>query len=249
MYLYIYDDFVQDPKLEREVSLVETRLTDLGISGRIARLALFRDAKELIYDEVRSGEITTIVALGNDGTFRKVLDAASDYGIALAIIPIGSSNHHVSSILGFPASVEACDVLSARIIEELDVGEIDGRRFIGTATIKTFSQSTIQMDGMYQIVTPGQGTIEARNLELSDAEVRAANPVTGRLDLAIRPSSKGWFSRTRHEASIIPFRHAHIRSNKPMVISVDGKENEAMETTINIFPQRLRVVIGKERKF
>ena len=68
-YYYVYDEFVQDPKFERDLAQIETRLTDLGISGKIARLALFRDPTELIRDEVRKGA-KTIVAVGNDVTFR-----------------------------------------------------------------------------------------------------------------------------------------------------------------------------------
>ncbi len=249
MYLYVYDEFAQDPKFERDLSLIETRLTDLGISGKIARLALFRDANELVYDEVRSGQIKTIVAVGNDQTYRKVLDAASDYGLALAILPIGSSHQHLSSILGFPQSVEACDVLSARIIEEVDVGEIDAKRFIGKVTLTTQAPATIQVDGMYQVQTAEPAIIEARNLELADQSVRAGNPTSGTLDLAIRLSGGSWFNKKSAPPSIIPFRYVQIRSQKPMTINQDGIERTAMEATLNIFPQRLRVVIGKARKF
>ena len=44
MYCYVYDEALQDRRFERELAYIETRLTDLGIAGKIARLALFRDA-------------------------------------------------------------------------------------------------------------------------------------------------------------------------------------------------------------
>ncbi|EKD32917.1 MAG: hypothetical protein ACD_76C00116G0003, partial [uncultured bacterium] len=48
MYYYVYDDFVQDKRFEKDLQKIENRLTDLGISGKIARLALFKHADELV---------------------------------------------------------------------------------------------------------------------------------------------------------------------------------------------------------
>ncbi|KKR89303.1 MAG: hypothetical protein UU36_C0035G0001, partial [Candidatus Uhrbacteria bacterium GW2011_GWE2_41_1153] len=35
MYYYVYDEFIQDPRFERDLALIETRVTDLGIAGKI----------------------------------------------------------------------------------------------------------------------------------------------------------------------------------------------------------------------
>ena len=106
MYYYVYDEFVQDPKFERDLALIETRLTDLGIAGKIARLALFRDPKELIRDEIRKGA-KTIVAVGNDITLRRVIDAVGDSGVVIGVVPVGKDGNILSSILGIAVGVDA----------------------------------------------------------------------------------------------------------------------------------------------
>ncbi len=120
MYYYVYDEFVQDQKYERELAQIESRLTDLGISGKIARLALFRDPEEMIRDEVRKG-VKTVIAVGNDVTLRKVIDAVSSLGATLGVIPIGKESNSIAGILGVPSGVAACDTISARIVEEIDL--------------------------------------------------------------------------------------------------------------------------------
>ena len=52
MYFYIYDEFVQNKRFEKELLQIENRLTDLGIAGKVARLALFRDVEETVRDEL-----------------------------------------------------------------------------------------------------------------------------------------------------------------------------------------------------
>src|SRR5688572_7555620 len=167
MYYYVYDEFVQDPKFERELSQIETRLTDLGINGKIARLALFRDASELIQDEIRKG-VKTVVAVGNDLTLRKVIDAAANGGVAIGIIPLGSEDNFIADMLGMPHGVAACEVISARIIEELDTGVVNSRRFINHFELQSDSQVTILCDRKFTLTPKKRAEIEVRNLALPD---------------------------------------------------------------------------------
>ena len=77
MYTYVYDGFVTDKKHEKLLSRVETRLTDLGISGRIERLTMFKDIGEIVADAAAQG-CETIVAVGDDGTVGRLIDAVVD---------------------------------------------------------------------------------------------------------------------------------------------------------------------------
>lgn len=248
MYYYVYDEYVQDQKFERELALIETRLTDLGISGKIARLALFRDPKEMIRDEVKKGAMT-VVAVGNDMTLRKVIDAIGDSGVAIGIIPLGASDNNIADILGVPVGVLACDTLSARIIEELDVGVVNGERFLNSMTISDGFSSVIDCNGQYKMMPGKKCSVEIRNLALADDTVRAANPTDGMLEIVIRCQKSGWFSRGANRVSVVPVENAYITSEKPMVVSVDGEEFEGKELKIEVIKNRLRVVTGKGRKF
>ncbi len=247
MYYYVYDEFVQDSKYERELSLIETRLTDLGISGKIARLALFRDASELIRDEVRKGA-TTVVAVGNDDTLQKVIDAVADCGVALALIPLGQQNR-IADLLGVPSGVEACDVLSARMIQELDTGSVNGTRFLHEVTIHASSAPVIVCDKSLKLMPGRSVDVEVRNLAMPDQLVRAADPTDGKLEVVMRIPRRKWYGSKQLMATVVPVEQAVITSDKPMTLEAEGQSFDAKEFYIKAIPNQLRVVTGKGRKF
>jgi len=88
MYYYIYDSFLSDKKYRKLLAQIETRLTDLGINGKINRLSFLKNIRDLITDEIKNGQ-NTIVVLGNDSTINKVINIIADLDVFLGIIPIG----------------------------------------------------------------------------------------------------------------------------------------------------------------
>ncbi len=248
MYYYVYDEFVQDPKFERDLALIETRLTDLGIAGKIARLALFRDPKELIRDEIRKGA-KTIVAVGNDITLRRVIDAVGDSGVVIGVVPVGKEGTTLSSILGIPIGVEACDILSARIIEELDIGEVNARRFLHTVQVPQVSQVTVVVDKGYKMNAFRRCSMEVRNLALESEDVRAANPIDGKLECVLRTPAKGLFKKNKYNTSIVPAKELQVTLSNSVKCVADGEEFESNELRFKIIPKALRVITGKGRKF
>lgn len=248
MYYYVYDEFVQDPKFERDLALIETRLTDLGIAGKIARLALFRDPKELIRDEIRKGA-KTVVAVGNDVTLRRVIDAVGDSGIVIGVIPVGKEGNILSSILGIPTGVDACDILSARIIEELDIGEVNARRFLHTVQVPQVSQVEVMVDKNYKMNAFRKCAIEVRNLALEGEDVRAANPVDGKLECVLRTPAKGLFKKNKFNTSIVPAQDLRVELSSSVKCYADSEEFESNELRFKIIPKALRVITGKSRQF
>lgn len=245
MYCYLYDDYLQGNKrYERELLQVENRLTDLGIAGKISRLALFRNAEEMIRDEIDRG-VKTVVVLGNDDTVRKLLDVISESDVTLGLIPFGLKNN-LARLLGIPHGVEACDVLSARRVEQLDIGTINGKKFIAGVTVPNFRAELMCNDGKYRIVPTSHADLEITNL----ADV--TNPCDGMLSANIRASLRhGWgpFARHSQTNSILPFKFLAIRSEKPIVAFADGEEMQGTRFDIGIEPLTLKVIIGKERAF
>ncbi len=243
MYCYLYDEFIQENKrFERELLLIENRLTDLGIAGKISRLALFRNAEEMIRDEIDRG-VQTVVVLGNDDTVRKVLDVISESDVVLGVIPFGPKNE-LARLLGIPQGVAACDVLSARRVEKIDMGTINGRKFITGISVPNFKAELMCNDGSYRIVATSAANLEIQNL----AEV--ANPCDGILEATIRASVKsGWLGRTHETQSILPFQSLAIRSDKPIQLFADGEEMQGTRFDIGIEPMNLKVIIGKQRTF
>lgn len=248
MYYYVYDEFVQDAKYERELANIETRLTDLGISGKIARLALFRDASELIRDASAKGA-KTIVAVGNDLTLRKVIDAAADHHSVLGIIPLGKDGNFIASILGIPNGVAACDVISARMVEAIDTGVINGHRFINSCIIDNGAGMEITCDRKFKVFPVKRCSIEIRNLATEDETVPAANPADGKLELVVRTVNRSLFSRKKVKSTVVPVKELTMVGQSTVRIRVDGEQFEGEEFRVSVLASHLKLIIGKDRKF
>jgi diacylglycerol kinase family enzyme len=252
VYYYIYDDFTQDKKYQKELAKIENRLTDLGISGKISRLALFRNADEMIYDEMKRG-VSTVVAVGNDSTARKVLDAVTDHeGVTFGLIPLGSPNT-LAKLLGIPYGVDACDVLSARITETIDVGTVNGKRFISGVSIPNFA-AEVTCEDTFRLKPKKPGTLEVRNLAVGDVSGpdQVANPHDGLLETIVQVDvKKGWgiFKRNKTQESRLPVNSLSIHSEEPISVFCDGEELTGRNFDIDINPGALRVITGKGRMF
>lgn len=245
VYCYVYDEVLQDRRYERELAQVETRLTDLGISGKIARLALFRDPLELIRDEIRAG-VTTIVAVGNDATLRRVIDAVGDRKTVIAFLPIGPQKKSMATLLGMPNGLAACEALSARIVEELDVGEVNGQRFLQAAHLD-HENFVIHFGDKYTLTPQRKALLEVRNFaELDDAG--AQSPIDGALSCIIRLPKFSLFKQKTH-VTIVPFVEIFVRCGTPTVVLADGGRVEGSDFVFRVIPRALRLVTGKGKKF
>lgn len=264
MYSYFYDDFVSEKKYERVITAVENRLTDLGIQGRIDRFAPFRSPKEMLADAVRKGA-KTIVAVGNDDTVRKVIEIWPDFSVTLGIIPV-SEPSALSSFLGIPVGEAACDTLSARIIEKLDLGKINNRYFLSHLKIPSESV-TIECEGGFAVTPVGGGEVRVCNFSVPNSQYDAGidvasscDPRDGVLDLLVTSGDKSFlvglkslFGRGKKasapEVSVFSLKHMVIRSEKPITVLSDGGAYEDTQFKVEVEPQKLRVITGKERKF
>lgn len=245
MYLYVYDETLQDRRYERDVALMETRLTDLGIAGKIARLALFRDPHEIIRDEVRRG-VTTVVAVGNDSTLRRVIDAVSDKNIVVAILPFGKQNE-IAGMLGVPAGVAACDVLSARLVEELDTGSVNGMRFLHEVRAEKVLPAC-RIENKYTMTPVRSSRLFIRNLADS-SDFGVSDPTDGRLEFVIYTPKRAWLSSGNETVSKIPVKNLSLSSETSMTLVVDGESISGTEFDIKVLPKQIRIVTGKERKY
>ncbi|MEK7183558.1 MAG: diacylglycerol kinase family protein [Patescibacteria group bacterium] len=245
MYSYFYDTFLQDRKYERDVALLETRLTDLGIMGKITRLALFRDGLEVIRDEIDEGA-QTLVAVGDDNTFRKAIEAVGDTRTVLGYLPMNNKSVF-ADLLGIPTGVAACDILSARLVQEIDVGEVNGRRFLHALECEA-SDAVVSCEDSFTLTIPGKASIAIRNLAFPD-DAGVTDPTDGRLSLIIRQSHFSLFGK-KSELSKLPFKRAHVFTDRHINMFLDGGEKlQAKEFDIRAIPGRLRLITGKGRKF
>jgi diacylglycerol kinase family enzyme len=259
VYYYLYDTFLADKKYERILAAIETRLTDLGISGKIGRLTPFTNARGLIRDETKRGA-QTIVVVGNDETVAKAVDGIGEAPITLGFIPVGSPSV-IAASLGIPEGVDACEVLSKRVTQKIDLGTMNGHFFLSHVRIPS-GNVLIEGDGKYRISTlVADCDIVVSNLRSDGSPVpdgaggyAAGDPMDGWLDALITPKKgsflSGMFRRKGDgDSSVIPLRKLSVTSQEPIAITADGREYTNTAVSIEIVPDRLKVITGRERAF
>lgn len=245
MYVYAYDDFLQDRRYERDIALIETRLTDLGITGNVVRLALYRDGVQVLKNEIQKG-VKTIVAVGNDRTLEKVLNAVEETRTVIGYIPVTPENP-MADLLGIPQGVQACDILSARLIEDIDIGEVNGRRFLHTAVMDG-TGCVMACEDRYTVTPLRKASFCFVNLAGQDPEYGIVSPTDGMLTLVTRLPRLSLIGR-KADIGKISFRYGRIYAQKPVTMQVDGMKIQAQEFDIRTLPGRLRMITGKQRKF
>lgn len=256
MYYYIYDSFLNEKKYSRTLAAIETRLTDLGISGKIGRLSPFTSAKGLIRDEVRRGT-ETMVVVGNDETVSKAVEGIGDVKVTLGIIPMGTPTE-IADSLGIPPGVDACDVLSKRLTQKIDLGKVNGRFFLSSVRIPN-GRVVIEADGNYRIVTPtGDCEVIVSNLRSgmmpqpsTDVANAPGDPMDGMLDALIMPRASRLLGLSKRacEPSVIPMRRMNIKSEEPVDMYADGQAFSAQDLLIEVVPDCLKVITGRTRAF
>ncbi|KKW42961.1 MAG: hypothetical protein UY92_C0002G0078 [Candidatus Magasanikbacteria bacterium GW2011_GWA2_56_11] len=127
MYVYLYDNFLKEKRYQGVVKAIETRLTDFGIAGKIIRLMNLTNAESIVEDEIKKGA-ATVVIVGDDGTFARVLSRAATCQVLYGFIPIGANNS-IAQVLGIPEGEAACDVLARRRQMELVVCNLQPYRW------------------------------------------------------------------------------------------------------------------------
>lgn len=105
-----------------------------GLPARRETTRDLRHARELAADAARAGEIVAV--LGGDGLLGAAADAMRGIEDALlAILPAGRGND-LARVLGIPADpLKACAALADGRSVPLDLGEVDGRAFVGIASL------------------------------------------------------------------------------------------------------------------
>jgi YegS/Rv2252/BmrU family lipid kinase len=117
----------------RALPAVESALRDSGVELRTSSTRDLDHARGLADTAAAAGE--TAVTLGGDGLIGAVADALRAHPAAvLGILPGGRGND-LARVLGIPADpVAACATIAGGVERPLDLGEVDGRAFIGIAS-------------------------------------------------------------------------------------------------------------------
>lgn len=99
---------------------------------RVELTRTLEHARELALAAAAADEAA--VAFGGDGLVAAVAGALKDSGAVVGVLPGGRGND-LARTLGIPLEPRAaCAVLASGVVRPLDLGEVDGRTFIGIAS-------------------------------------------------------------------------------------------------------------------
>lgn len=119
-------------RAERALPAVRAALSRLGLEHRVQRTLSLPHAESLSRAAVAAGEVA--VAFGGDGLVGSVAAALRGSDGVLGVLPGGRGND-LARTLGIPLEpADACGVLATGTVKPLDMGEADGRTFIGIAS-------------------------------------------------------------------------------------------------------------------
>ncbi|MCG2698372.1 hypothetical protein L6307_04800 [Candidatus Parcubacteria bacterium] len=249
MHVYIYDSFLNQKKYEKVTARIETRITDLGLNGKINRLGPMKNINDLISNELKRGA-KTITAVGNDATVCRAINSMAGSEVPLGIIPISKEKNSIAASLGIGLEEEACDVLSARRIIKLDLGKANNFYFLANASIANRG-TTIEINKHYSIEILEDGEVGIVNLGADNKSLPEninSNPQDGILELFIKTKQSKTFLKKLTGQSIFPFKKLTIvNRHHPVVLDGTIKINSPIE--ISVEKQALNVIVGKERGF
>ncbi len=259
MHIYIYDSFVNQKKYDSVLARIETRITDLGLNGKIIRLGVMKSVHEYIENEVRKGA-KSIIAVGNNHLLNQVINSMAKLAsfnilttdIPAGIIPIGKKNNELADFLGIDHEEDACNILSARRIEKLDLGLANHYYFLSLAKI-TSTGTTIKIDNNYMIEVMEQGEIGVVNLPV-DVDLPKnvkSNATDSVMELYIKINgSKKYLpiGPQKTKQSIFSFNKLTI-INKHEQVFIDNTIKIPSPVDITVAKEKINLIVSKNRKF
>lgn len=249
MNIFVYDSFLNQKKYNSLLARVETRITDLGLNGKIFKLNPTKNAQETIISELKHGA-KTIIAVGNNKTVNQIINFLAGSQIPFGIIPIGDKNNGIAKSLGIGSTEEACNILSSRLLANIDLGLANKTYFLSNASINN-QGTVIDMNKNYTIETEEKGLIYILNLPPEQIKLPPnvkLTPDDGLLELVINThGNKNFFTKQEHQ-SIFKIKKIAIHNLKNKLI-LDNSIALATPAEITIVKKHLSVIVGKNRDF
>ena len=150
MYYYILDPRnIPQKDFERNLTELQTLLTEFKINGELARITPLRMIPEMV-DNAASRGARTLVVCGSDETFHQALAAVRDLDFTLAFVPF-TADSQLGKILGTETVASAVKTLASRRTERMDVAKIGQLLFLSYLEIGLGAQ-TNQQTGMLALM-------------------------------------------------------------------------------------------------
>ncbi|MBM3204986.1 hypothetical protein FJZ48_03345 [Candidatus Uhrbacteria bacterium] len=246
-FAYIYDELCSERRLEKDVSLLETELSRRGIEGRIVRLAMFRQPKDVVFELMR-GPVKNLVFVGNDLTLQKMMPFLPDVDVTFGYISL-SPPSALAQHLGIPFGAAGVDAVAARLVETLDVGKINDRYFF-TEVVAPEMRASLDIEGRYRLQPAEGGAIAIRNLAGTSGK-GCSHPQDGKLEAFIQarvePKGIAFWKKSALSESHIFFTHGTLSSEKAIELFVDGQSIRGNSFSLSVLPRKIRMITGKQK--
>ena len=239
-YAYLYDERLNDRKYDREVSRLEAEISRKGLNGRVGKFALFRHARDIVADLMRSGA-QTLVVVGDDKTLFTAIGALGEFSPMIGFVPI-LGDGPVAKSLGLPKGIASVDTLTARFNETIDLGLVGARAFLSELLVDGPGIS-LHVDKLFKISPPPGGSLCIRNLG-SDTDAH-----DGQLDVFVLPAPDrrrfSWSRGVSTEQTHLQFKTARLERTVAGACTVDGLPMEGESLELSIKPQALKMITGR----
>lgn len=253
MYYYIYDIFTADKKYEKQLLKIEGRLIELGIAGKIFKLNILKNLKEIIA-EAEASEIKNIIVVGNDQTVSKLVGLMAGTDMVLGIIPVGEPNI-LAGALGIKSAEAGCKTIAARKVISLDIGKVNDDYFL--FSLESDDKNILFDFKNYNInPLPNNKAVGIYNINITQNKFKT-NPCDGLMEVVFTPQKspwwKGWWSKNNNASdgiSVFPVAKLIIKhKKKPIQVKIDRQRFLKTPLEVEVLPRKITMVVGRERIF
>lgn len=240
-FAYVYDERLAEQKFHRVVARFEADLAGYGIGGRIARLSLFKKAKDSVDDFVRD-QIRHVVVVGDDDTLLRMMWFLPELPVTIGFVPLLAKASAFSALLGIKNTKTAIRALAGRMTATFDIGKVGDRYFL-TKLVIPDTRAELEVDGKFRLRPTEGGTIVVSNLG-------EGNPRDGLLDVRVSsagaPKSFFWGEPKESFETVLRLTQGYVRSDEPVRLIVDGQALEGTSFKIGVLTKRVKFLVGRE---
>ncbi|OGE81816.1 MAG: hypothetical protein A3H72_01720 [Candidatus Doudnabacteria bacterium RIFCSPLOWO2_02_FULL_48_8] len=278
MYYYIVDpESLSQKQFERVQNQLYSSLTNYRINGEVSRVTTLRTVSQLTEIAFSHG-VKTLVAVGSDETFHDLINAVGDRDVLIGFIPLGGSevgkifgigdiDHACRTIasrrhslldlgcvngqyvfatkLSFGVNLSAGNLFSIKLLKQL-------------LNLPEFEIKFTTRDYKASLKAVGGQIINSRSV---DSSQNFGNPTDGVLDISLLPKlrafglvrhrkkiTSGFFEQVPH-SSLIHANQLEISSPEGLPLRVGRKVVAKTPAAVKALPQKLRIIVGKDRTF
>lgn len=243
MYLYLHDEICKDPSKQKLLQKIEERLRELSINGRTESASIFRNGPAIIENSIEKG-IHTVVGVGDDSTFSKLLHVVQPYDVTFGFIPL-TKKSYFAQILGIPYGEDACEMLSKRLTRTISMPKLDNTYFAHFARLEQGCKKHIRIDDTYTVNIPetDECTIWSGDPVFSKQtpQIDGVEQASSTLLVTARPMN----GKNPDYTTFIQCEKAYITASPPSQVTIDDAYTYETPATITIDPAAQSVIVGR----